>query len=296
MKRRNFVGASAAVLILTMAGHGLAQSGDTTMHTVTSRDSTTIAYETMGSGPPLIFVHGAMQYRGIDPLTPQLAALLADRFTVVQYDRRGRGQSGDTLPYAVQREIEDLAALIEAVGGHASLLGMSSGSVLTIEAAASGLPVDKIAVYEPPFIVDDSRPGFPENYVETLDGFIAEGKRSEAVEYFMTVAMGMPADQVAGMKASPFWPLMEGVAHTIAYDGRIMAGAFVDKKLPVERWSTITAPVLVLDGDASFAFMKAAADAVAKALPHATRETLAGQTHGAEPAVIAPVLKTFFAS
>ncbi|MEO7222325.1 MAG: alpha/beta fold hydrolase, partial [Devosia sp.] len=224
------------------------------------------------------------------------AVLLADSFTVVQYDRRGRGHSGDTQPYAVGREIEDLAAVIEAVGGHASLLGMSSGSVLAIEAAASGLPVDKIVVYEPPFIVDDSRPGFPEDYVETLDGFIAQGKRGEAVEYFMTVAVGIPADQVDGMKASPFWPVMEGVAHTIAYDGRIMVDAFIDKKLPVDRWSTVAAPGLVLDGDASFAFMKAAADAVADALPNANRETLAGQTHGADPAVIAPVLKRFLGS
>jgi pimeloyl-ACP methyl ester carboxylesterase len=296
MKRRNLIGASAAVLILATAGHGLAQSGDTIMHTVTSKDSTAIAYETMGDGPPLIFVHGAMQYRGIDPLTPQLAALLAHSFTVVQYDRRGRGQSGDTLPYAVQREIEDLAAVIEDIGGHASLLGMSSGSVLAIEAAANGLPIDKIAAYEPPFVVDDSRPGLPDDYVETLDGFIAQGKRGEAVEYFMTVAVGMPADQVDGMKASPFWSVMEGVAHTIAYDGRIMFGAFVDKELPVERWSAVTMPVLVLDGDASFAFTKAAADAVANALPNASRETLAGQTHGADPAVITPVLKSFLGS
>lgn len=296
MKRRNFIGASAAVLILTTTASSLAESGEPAMHTVTSKDSTIIAYETAGSGPPLIFVHGAMQYRGIDPLTPELAALLVDTFTVVQYDRRGRGQSGDTLPYAVDREIEDIAAIIDAVGGHASLLGMSSGSVLAIEAAATGLAIDKVAVYEPPFIVDDSRPGFPDDYVETLDRFIAEGKRSEAVAYFMTAAVGMPADQVTGMKASPFWAVMEGVAHTIAYDGRIMFGAFVDHKLPVARWSAVTAPVLVLDGDASFAFMRAAADAVAKALPHATRETLAGQTHGADPAVIAPVLKRFLGS
>lgn len=300
MLRRELLACAAALSLPSFAGArepagSTAQAAAGTM-TVTSKDGTTIAYDRHGSGDAIILVSGAMQYRGSDPFTPQLIEKLAAQFSVYFYDRRGRGESGDTQPYAVAREIEDIAALIGVAGGRASLFGMSSGAVLAVEAAASGIAVDRLALYEPPFIVDDSRPGFPDDYVEVLDGFVQTGRRSEAVEYFFAAAVGLPAEQIAAMKGTSFWSEMERVAHTIAYDGRIMMGAYQNRQLPKSRWSTATMPALVLDGSASFPFMHAAADSVAAALPHARRQTLDGQTHGAAPEVLAPVLQQFFAT
>ena len=262
------------------------------MATVSSKDGAILGYETKGRGPVLIFVHGAMQFRGSDPQTPALRDMLAEKFTTVLYDRRGRGQSTDILPYAVDREVEDIAAIIDASGAKASLFGMSSGAVLAIQAAAAGAAIEKLVLYEPPFIVDDSRPDYPSDYVETLDRHIAAGERSEAVAYFMTVAVGLPADQVEPMKRGGFWSVMEGVAHTIAYDARVMTEAYAGGRFPAA-WKSLRTPILVIDGGASLPFLPAAADAVAAALPNGVRKTLGGEGHGADPTVLAPVIVEF---
>lgn len=267
------------------------------MPTVTSRDGTTIAYDMTGTGPALIVVTGATAFRAFDPSLGVLAGLLAADYTVINYDRRGRGESGDARLYdpaaAPAREIEDIAALIAAAGGRASLLGFSSGSVLALEAAAAGLPVDRLVMYEPPFVL----PGAPfpppaPDYVETLTRFGAGKDRDAAPAYFMQ-SVGMPPEAVEGAKRSPIWPLMQSIGPTIAYDGQIMFDAYYTARKFPGRWQEVRQPVLVLNGDASFPFMPMAADAVAAELPNASRRTLAGQDHGPKPDVLAPLLREF---
>src|SRR3569833_18033 len=192
------------------------------MPNVTSMDGTTIAYSKTGNGPALIVVCGATQFRAFDPSLAVLADLLAPNYTVITYDRRGRGDSTDTQPYSTRREIEDIAALVDAAGGHASLLGYSSGSVLALEAAAAGLPIDKLVMYAPPFVLPGQPfPPPPADYVEALDKMTASGDRDAAPAYFMQ-SVGMPTEMVEGMKHAPMWPIMQSIGPTIAYDGRIM--------------------------------------------------------------------------
>lgn len=261
---------------------------------VVSKDGTKIAYDRYGEGPTVVIVGAAFQHRALDPSMARLAELLAPHFTVVTYDRRGRGDSGDTTPYAVEREIEDIGALIAEAREPGHLFGGSSGAVLALDAAAHGLPIAKVAVYEPPLIADGSRPPLPTNYVQHLDELIAAGRRGDAVEYFMTQAVGDATDVVEQMKNSPVWPLLEGVAHTLAYDGRIVEDVTRGTPLPRFRWAEVTMPTLVMNGTASYPFMAGAADALAALLPRAKRRTLQGQTHGPAPEVIAPVLDEFF--
>ena len=190
------------------------------MPTVTSKDGTSIAYNTTGSGPALIIVTGATAFRGFDPNLQRLADLLAAQYTVINYDRRGRGESGDEGPYdpstAPQREIEDIAALIQSAGGRASLLGFSSGSVLALEATAAGLPVDKLVMYEPPFVLPGADFAPPaKDYVETLTRFGAGDDKDAAPAYFMQ-SLGMPPEAIEGSKHSPIWPLMQSIGPTIA--------------------------------------------------------------------------------
>jgi hypothetical protein len=211
------------------------------MDTVTSRDGTTIAFDTSGKGAPVIFVGPALADRSAGA---PLAAPLARTFTVFNYDRRGRGDSGDTPPYAVQREVEDLAALVEAAGGSAFVVGGSSGAVLALDAAAHGLAVTKVALYEPPFILDASRQ-VPDDLLQQLTARLDAGRRGEAVAYWMTVLMGVPADQVAGMRQAPFWQGLERLASTLAYDAAIMEGIQTGGPLPRDRWAGLTVPTLV---------------------------------------------------
>ena len=270
------------------------------MPTVTSKDGTSIAYNKTGTGPALIIVTGATAFRAFDPNLQRLADLLAAEHTVINYDRRGRGESTDAGPYDPQsapaREIEDIAALIEAAGGRASLLGFSSGSVLALEATAAGLNVDRLVMYEPPFILPGA--DFPppaKDYVETLTRFGAGDDKDAAPAYFMQ-SLGMPPEAIEGARHSPIWPLMQSIGPTIAYDGQVMFDAYyMASKFPA-RWAAVTQPVLVLNGDASFPFMPAAADAVAAALPNARRNTLAGQDHGPRPEVMAPELRKFLSA
>jgi pimeloyl-ACP methyl ester carboxylesterase len=279
--------------------------------TIISKDGTTIAYDQYGKGPVVILVTGALGTRS-HAMSNDLAKLMSSNFTVIDYDRRGRGDSSDTPPYAVQREVEDIEALIDAVGGSAYLYGMSSGAVLALE-AASKLPnkVKKLAMYEPPFIVDDSHPPLPSDYVAQLNKAVGEGRRGDAVEIFMTKAIGIPAEFVAQMRSAPVsevwgddpeamkppeWADMEKVAHTLAYDGTIMGDTMSGKPLPAGKWKSSTAPTLVITGGNSEGFFHSGPKALVADLPNAQHRILEGQDHAVAPAALAPMLIEFFSS
>jgi len=258
---------------------------------VSSEDGTRIAFERTGRGPALILVNGALSERSS---TPALAAQLSGKFTVIAFDRRGRGESGDTQPYAVEREVEDIDALIEMAGGRAFVFGHSSGAVLALEAANQLGRINRLAVYEPPFIVSEEGTRLPPEYDQKIETLISEGKRGDAAEYFLTVAVGVPAGAVAQMKLAPSWPGMERIAHTLRYDQAVMGGTMAGRPLPRDRWTSVTIPTLVMDGGASPAWFAKGADNLAAVLSNSRRQTLPGQTHGADPEVIAPVLIEFF--
>jgi pimeloyl-ACP methyl ester carboxylesterase len=265
------------------------------MASVTSQDGTQIAFDRVGSGPAVILVSGATAYRAFDPSMGQLAEQLGQHFTVYNYDRRGRGDSSDTRPFAKEREIEDLQALVEDAGGTAMIFGISSGAVVSLDATAVTRGITRIAVYEPSLIVDASRQPVPAGYAEHLMTLAKEGKRDEAVAYFLTQAVGNPAEYIGGMKQDQaMWSSVTGVAHTLAYDAAFVGDIMHGKPLPPDRWSTVTVPVLVLDGGASDAWIHHGADALVNVLPQASRHTLAGQTHMVDPNVLAPVLIEFF--
>ena len=219
---------------------------------------------------------------------------LEKHFTVYNYDRRGRGESGDTQPYAVEREIEDINALIREAGGSAFVFGGSSGGVLTLDAAAHGSNITKLAVYEPPFVVDNSRDPVPADIVDQLKELVTSGRRGDAAETFMTKGSLMPADLVAGMRTQPFWPSVEAVAHTLVYDAMIMGNTMQGTRLPVDRWAAITIPTLVIYGDAGPEWSRNAAEALLKLLPHGARQTLEGQFHTLTPAALTPILEKFY--
>jgi pimeloyl-ACP methyl ester carboxylesterase len=260
---------------------------------VTSKDGTAIAFDRSGDGPPVVLVGGALSTRGA---AQALAGLLAPSFTVYAYDRRGRGDSGDTPPYAVEREVEDLLGLVEDAGGSAYAYGHSSGAVLALEAAVASGGITKLVMYEPPLIIDDSRPPVPEDYVEHLAELASTDRRSDAVDYFMLTGVGAPLEAVAHMKGLPFWPSLEAVAHTLWYDGRIMADDLSGKPVQAGRWASVTIPALVIDGGASPAWLGNAAKGLVDALPDARRRTIEGQTHDVDPVLLAPVLDEFFAA
>src|SRR5260221_10961700 len=211
------------------------------MQTVTSKDGTTIAFDEVGSGPAVILVNGAMAYRAFDPSMAHLAELLGTHFTVYNYDRRGRGASSDKEPFAKEREIEDLQALVEDAGGKAMVFGISSGGVVSLDAAAVTPGITKVGVYEPSLIVDDSRQPVPADYTEHLTTLAAEGKREGAVAYFLTQAVGIPAEYIGGMKQDrATWSNMTGVAHTLAYDAAFVGTVMQGKPLPTDRWVKVT--------------------------------------------------------
>jgi pimeloyl-ACP methyl ester carboxylesterase len=258
--------------------------------TARSTDGTTIAFDTVGDGPPLILVPGALNTRGDIP--PYVEAL-SPTFRVVTYDRRGRGDSGDTPPYAVEREVEDLQAVIDAIGGRAALVGFSSGAALSLETARRSPDLERVVAYEPPFIVDDTRAPVPDDYVAHLDELVANGERGDAVAYFMVTGVGMPADMVGGMRSMPMWPGLEALAHTIAYDGRVMGAHVSGRRFSPGEWDDVTVPVLVCDGGDSPPWMRNGARALADALPNATYRTLEGQTHQVAPEALAPAVTEF---
>ncbi|WP_410616090.1 alpha/beta fold hydrolase [Amycolatopsis sp. lyj-109] len=261
------------------------------MTTTTSADGTRIAYTRAGSGPALVLVDGALCYRGSSP-NDALAKELATHFTVYTYDRRGRGESGDAGPYEVRREVEDLAAVVKEAGGEAFLFGISSGVALALEAAPR-LAVRKLALYEPPFIVDGTRRRVPEDYVARLDQALKEGKRGKAVKMFMTEGVGLGGVMVAMMRIMPFWPKLKRVAHTIPYDTAMVIDHQAGEPLPAA-WPEVKIPALVIDGGRSPDWMRNGVASLAKVLPSAEYRTLPGQTHIVKAAALAPVLKEFF--
>ena len=255
---------------------------------VRSKDGTPIAFERSGAGPALLLVDGALCSRGFGPAR-KLAALLAPHFTVYAYDRRGRGESGDTPPYSPAREVEDIAALVEATGGSASLLGLSSGGALALEAAASGLPVTKVVAYEPPYVDDSGQRGGSAHEAH-LQRLIAEGHRGTAVKYFMKDMVGAPAPMVAMMRLMPWiWRKLAAVAHTLPYDAAVMTGF----RIPRARFASIGVPALVMNGAKTDPRLRDAARAIVAAIPTAHHRELAGQTHNVKPAVLAPEVVQF---
>lgn len=266
------------------------------MNNVISKDGTAIAYDQCGNGPAVILVTGALGYRTF-PSQVQLADLLANHFTVINYDRRGRGDSDDTPPYAVEREIEDIDALIESVGGSAYLYGVSSGAILALEAADQlSEKIPKLALYEPPLILDASRPPLPLDYVEQLDEAILSGQRDKALEIFMTQALLIPEEYLAPQKESPIWRDFLAVAHTLAYDGRIARDVMIGKPLPTRKWARVTSSTVVISGANSEPFFHEAAKTLARHLVKAKDRVLAGQDHNVDPAVLVPLLVEFFNS
>jgi pimeloyl-ACP methyl ester carboxylesterase len=258
------------------------------MTQITSQDGTPIAYSRSGSGPALIVIDGALCSRAFGP-SAKLTPLLARHFTVYTYDRRGRGESGDAAAYAPAREVEDIAALIAAAGGSAVLLGLSSGGALALEAAASGLPVDAVIAYEPPYVDDGGRNGGAA-HLGRLGQFVVSGDRGGAVKYFMKDMVGVPGPVVVMMRLMPWiWRKLEAVAHTLPYDAAVMT----DFRIPRARFASIRTPTLVMNGSKTDARLSAAARALASTIPAARHRVLDGQTHNVKPGVLAPAVVAF---
>ncbi|UFS60514.1 alpha/beta fold hydrolase [Subtercola endophyticus] len=257
---------------------------------VTSADGTRIAYEKVGAGPALVLVDGAMCRRSFGPARP-LAKELADRFTVYLYDRRGRDESGDTAPYAVGREVEDLAAIIRATGETPFVSGSSSGAALALEAAAAALPMRKLAVFEAPYMVAVEGHRAPVDSAAQARALIAQGKRGDAVKFFMSDMVGAPAIATVFMRLMPgVWKKATAAAHTIPYDAEVMG----DFSVPVQRFAGIRVPTLVIVGGKSPDSMRVAEQAVTDAVPGAQLQTLPGQMHQVSAKALAPMLAAYF--
>jgi pimeloyl-ACP methyl ester carboxylesterase len=261
------------------------------MDEATSSDGTTIAFDRLGDGPPVIVVGGAACHRA---LTGPTAEELAKHFTVFNYDRRGRGDSGDTAPYAVEREIEDFAALVAEAGGTASVYAHSSGAGLALHAAAHGLPIAMLVLHETPYVPDgEEERRISREYAEKLKTILAEDRRGDAVELFFTT-VGMPREMVDGMRGTPRWAVLEAMAPTLAYDSEIM-GDSTGGTAPTDLVGRVTTETLVLCGGASPAWMTEVARQVADALPNGRLSILEGQEHVVPPEALVPVLAEFFA-
>jgi pimeloyl-ACP methyl ester carboxylesterase len=250
------------------------------MDTLTAHDGTRIAFDRIGAGPPIVAVVGAFNDRWT---AEPLARFLAPHFTVFTYDRRGRGDSGDTAPYAVEREIQDLAALIDAAGGSAGVFGFSSGATLALEAAARGLPIARLALYEPPPF------GSSVDHAASLADLVAAGRRGDAVEYFQRDVVGIPADIVAQMRHASMRPGLEAMAHTLVYEMRILG----DTSLPGQL-ASIAQPTLVISGQDSMNGLHDTASALVADLPNARHRVLNGLSHNLVPEAIGPLLLEFF--
>jgi pimeloyl-ACP methyl ester carboxylesterase len=257
--------------------------------TVTSPDGTSIDYSRYGAGPPVVFVAGATAYRAIDENATQAARRLATAgFMTIEYDRRGRGRSGNTRPWAADREVEDLAALIKEAGGAAALYAESSGAGIALAAAGAGTGVTALALQEPPFFSGHDLT----SDLDALESLLAGGNNDEAMRYHLTSVIGLPADMVEGMSHGPRWAAMAAVAPTLIYDLTIVNQVNLDQDWRA-RWAAVSAPAIVCSGDQSFPGLREAADAVAAALPDASRRTLAGQGHKPAPDAIVPALRDF---
>jgi pimeloyl-ACP methyl ester carboxylesterase len=266
------------------------------VETVTSRDGTAIAFEKRGRGPAVILVGGGLNSRTVGPT--DLAKLLAPRFTTYIHDRRGRGDSGNTTPYMVRREVEDIEALVDAAGGTARIYGHSSGAALALEAAiALGEKVERLAMYDAPYNGDPKAQRAFKAYGTRLARLLAAGRRTsaghraEAVSLFLSV-VGVPADQMAGIRESPIWPAFLAAAPTLAYDYAVMGEG---SAVPTERAAVVTVPALVMSGGESPPFMRETAKAFGRTMPHAELRIIEGQGHAVSQKVLAPVLAGFFA-
>jgi len=258
------------------------------MKKIVSKDGTVIAYDQTGSGPVIILVDGALCSRLFGPMKT-LAPLLSQHFTVFAYDRRGRGDSSDQKPYSVDREIEDIQALIDVAEGSAFLFGISSGAALVLHAVAKGLNISKIGLYEPPFVGDEEGKRPPSDYQARVTELISLDKRNEAVQLFLSV-VGAPAFAVFIMRLLPLWRKLKDIAHTLPYDAAIM-GNF---SAPTQRAAAVKIPALVMSGEKSPQSLRNAASKLAKSIPQAKYSELAGQTHNVSTKVLAPVLIEFF--
>jgi pimeloyl-ACP methyl ester carboxylesterase len=266
------------------------------MGKVRSKDGTQIAFDRSGQGPTVILVDGALSSRAAG-MMPALAEQLAPHLTAFVYDRRGRGESTDTPPYAVEREAEDIDALIQAAGGSACVYGISSGAVLALQAAARLKAITRLALYEPPFVIDGSRPPVSEDIRAQIADLLASGRRGDAVELFMAKAVGVPQEYLAPMRQQPSWPAMETAAPTLLYDLAVMGESMRGRALPAEltrRAAAISAPTLLIAGGDSPVWMQNAARAAAQAVPGARFRILEGQTHAVAAEAIAPLLIEFF--
>jgi pimeloyl-ACP methyl ester carboxylesterase len=258
------------------------------METVISKDGTALAFDRLGNGPALILMGGALNDR---QQASDLAALLAPHFTVFNYDRRGRTDSGDTPPYAVSKEIDDLNAVIGVAGGSAMLFANCTGGMLAMEAVARGSAITKLALFEPPYIIGDARSPLPADFHSKVARLIDAGRLGDTVTYFLESGIGMPPEIVANVQHMEMWPLLESLAPTLLYDMTIGG----DLSLPADRVRTVTVPTLVMDGGRSQPWLQAAVAALADVLPHATRQTVEGITHTIEAEAIAPVIRGFLA-
>ena len=261
------------------------------MDYVTSQDGTRIAFERVGSGPGLILVDGALCRRAFGPMT-KLATALSDTFSVITYDRRGRGDSGDAAAYSAAREVEDLAALIAVAGGSAHVFGASSGAALALEAAASGMAINKLALYEPPYVAGDTQAQQPDHRARLLQ-LIAAEKRGAAVRYFMRDMVQVPAFALVMMQLMvPIFSKLKAVAHTLPYDAEIMGNWSV----PTERAAQVRIPTLIANGSKTDERLRRAAKVIARVVPGADYLELPGQTHNVSAKALAPVLKAYFSS
>lgn len=260
------------------------------MEKVISRDGTTIAYDRKGDGASVILVDGAVCSRSFGPM-PDIGNLLSHHFTVFHYDRRGRGDSGDQADYSVDREIEDLEALIQVAGGSAYVFGISAGAILSLRGAASGLNIRKLALYEPPVDIDKTNPDPMVDASYHIQELVVSGRRSKAAAYFLTNMIGVPGEQVEQMQTTPIWSYFEAIAHTLAYDVVLVGDSSFLTRLP-----SITAPTLVISKKNNHTFMGQAAQSIADRLPHAEHRILEGPAHAVElpPEILVPVLEAFF--
>ena len=257
------------------------------VETVTSQDGTTIAYDRVGEGPALVLVCGAFMTR--EAFQP-LAAALSGHFTVVSYNRRGRGESGDTAPYTVERELEDLEAVINAVGGTAFAHGMSSGTALALLAAAAGLPISRLSGVEPPYRLPGAPP-IDESYGPVLQELADAGRNGDMIAHFMTKAVGQPQEVVDQMRQSPMWPALEAVAPTLLYDNAVMGDSAVPAAL-----AKISVPVLTIASTGSPEWLRAGAVAAAELIPGARHVPLEGGFHDVPVETLAPQLVEFVTS
>jgi pimeloyl-ACP methyl ester carboxylesterase len=283
-----------------IAGQAKSSTALPFVKTVTSRDGTTIAFERVGNGPALILVDGALCYRSVGQSKP-LAELLGRHFTVFTYDRRGRGESGDTVPYAIDREVEDIAAILDEAGGSAFVWGMSSGGVLALEAANRLRGIKKVALYEAPFVISasDASNAGDDNHPSNDDGWnrigeaVAANRRGDAVKLFLQM-VGVPGFFIAMMRLMPIWSKLKAIAHTLVHDGAIVRDYQRGEPLPANRWASVTVPTLVVAGGKSPAWMRHGNHSLAGVLPNAQYRTLDGQTHMLKPEAHVGTLVEFF--